>query len=186
MGDAGLAEQGEDALDHAEDRPHLGAVGRGPLGTAEVRPEQLVGTIDEVEAHGADGREDPGAGTEQAWNDVREVVGSLVSRLRDHYATVAGPDGPSEEEVRGALHTLGEAFERVIESFGSALRDPAVREQARRAAGAVVSALGATFGDVGEELARAMRADGEAGGEEPPVFRSAETTVGPSPEDPEE
>jgi hypothetical protein len=135
-----------------------------------------------VEAHGVDGREDPGAHTEQAWDEVREVVGSLLSGLRDHYATVAGPDGPSEEEVRGALRTLGDAFERVVESIGSALRDPAVREQARKAAGSVVSALGATFGDVGEELSRAMRAEEPGDDREPAAFRMGDGAPGPSPD----
>lgn len=133
------------------------------------------------------GRESAGAATEEAWSQVREVLGSLGATLRDHYAAVAGPDGPSEEQVRGALRTLGEAFEQMIESLGSAFRDPAVRDQARKAAGSVVTAIGATFGDVGEELTRVMDADEAAGAHtDVPRFRrgtdSAEggSSTGPS------
>lgn len=80
---------------------------------------------------------------------------------------MAGEEGPSEGDVKDAFRTLGAAFERVMDAVGSAFRDPDVRDQTKQAASSLVSALGATFEELGEELKRATkRGDHEAATQE--------------------
>ena len=51
MGDAVLAEQRQGALDDAQGGAHRLPVGAGMRRTTEVRPEQLVGGVQQVELH---------------------------------------------------------------------------------------------------------------------------------------
>jgi enamine deaminase RidA (YjgF/YER057c/UK114 family) len=75
-------------------------------------------------------------------------------KLRDRYREMAGEEGPSEEQVREALKTLGNAVQSVFESIGAAMKDPEVRTQVKDAAAGFVSAMGETFKDLGEEIQR--------------------------------
>jgi hypothetical protein len=92
--------------------------------------------------------------SEEAWNQAREQLASLGDKLAAHYRRLVGEEGPQEEQVRDALRTLGAAFDRVMESLGTAARDPEVRETLRGAATSLASAVGATFSRLGEELRR--------------------------------
>ncbi len=76
---------------------------------------------------------------------------------------MADEGGPSEGEVRDALRTLGDAGRRMIDSLGNAMRDPEVREHVRTAAASLVTALGATFSELGRELRTTVEDDGADG-----------------------
>jgi hypothetical protein len=104
-----------------------------------------------VETHDRDPREEH---DEDPWREAGARWASIGDRLRDQYRSIAGDDGPSELEIRDAVATLGEAARRVTDALGTAMKDPEVREQVRDAAASLVSALGATFGELGEELRR--------------------------------
>lgn len=109
------------------------------------------------------GTDEPGGGDETAtgdtdpWDEAAERFSTLGSKLKEQYRTMAGEEGPSEGDVKDAFRTLGAAFERVMDAVGSAFRDPEVRDQTKQAASSLVTALGATFEELGEELKRATK-----------------------------
>src|SRR5690606_13499150 len=80
---------------------------------------------------------------------------SIGEKLRDHYRDASTEGGPSEDEVRSALETLGDAARAVADSVGSAMKDPNVRDQVKDAAAAFVTAVGQSFSQLGDELRKA-------------------------------
>lgn len=106
---------------------------------------------------------------EDAWHDVGERLDEIGDRLREHYRRLGGEE-PSDAEFRQAFRVLGSAFQRLMESFGSAFNDPETRESVKRAASSFASALSVTVGELGEELKRAVRPrrEGAAAEEGPP------------------
>jgi hypothetical protein len=105
-----------------------------------------------VDTHSTDGREDD---FDDPWQQVAYQFGSLGQRLRDRYREVAGEAGPSEEEVRRAISTLTGAIDRVAEAVGTAVRDPGVRDQMKRAAASFGEAVSAAFAELSERPGRA-------------------------------
>ena len=80
---------------------------------------------------------------------------------------MSGDGGPSEDEVKSALETLGEAARTVADSVGSAMKDPEVRDQVKDAAASFVTALGETFSQLGDELREARERSTEPSTENP-------------------
>jgi hypothetical protein len=121
-----------------------------------VGTEQLIGTIEQVEQHNTDPtQEDPWTEASDRWSDLGEG-------LRRRYRDLVGEDGPDEEAVRDAIRTLGEAAQSVVTSIGTAMKDPDVRAQVKDAAASLVSALGTTFDELGDELRRTFAEEQEA------------------------
>jgi hypothetical protein len=104
-----------------------------------------------VEQHDTDPRND---GTDP-WAEAGRRWSSIGEKLRDQYRELADEGGPSEDEVRSALETLGDAARAVADSVGSAMKDPEVRDQVKDAAASFVTALGQTFSQLGDELREA-------------------------------
>lgn len=96
---------------------------------------------------------------EDSWGSVAGEFRTLGYAFRDHYrATKDEADtGPSEDEVRNALHTVTDAVDTALTSVGKAIRDPGVQKSAKDAATSLVEALGDTFTQLGEALDRAFR-----------------------------
>lgn len=116
---------------------------------------------------------------DDAWHDVGERLGDIGDRLREHYRRLGGEE-PSDAEFRQAFRVLGSAFQRLMESFGSAFNDPETRESVKRAASSFASALSVTIGELGDELKRAMRPRGEdetAATEERPTEETTDETA---------
>ncbi len=156
MGDLRLSKQRQGALDHTDGRTYLPPIGCRARGCAEVRPEQLIGTIEEVESHETDPKPEE---TDDPWKQVGERWSEIREELKLRYREVAGDEGPSEEAVRDAFTTLGGAAQRLMESVGDAARDPEMRGQLKDVAASLVAALGRTFEDLGEELKRPRTED---------------------------
>lgn len=98
----------------------------------------------------------------EEWRKVGDQFSTLTERLREHYK-LAGAEGDvtgsaqdhsgaAEEEVKNAMRTLGDAFDRVFTSVGNAMRDSEVRAEAKEAAGSAITALGTTLSDLAGEL----------------------------------
>jgi polysaccharide deacetylase 2 family uncharacterized protein YibQ len=81
--------------------------------------------------------------------------------LRRRYRDMVGDDGPSEDDVREALQTLGNAARSLADSIGVAMRDPDVRRQVKDAAASLVAALGTTFDELAVELRRTYQEEQE-------------------------
>jgi Flp pilus assembly pilin Flp len=129
-----------------------------------------------VETHNEDPRDHLGVGDEDPqdedpqiedsqiedpWQQATERWASVTDKLKDRYQEVVGDEGPSEDEVREALRTLGTAVQAVFDSLGTAMRDPEVRTQVKNAAAGFMAAIGQTFTDLGSELKRDRSADPE-------------------------
>ncbi|HVR32366.1 MAG TPA: hypothetical protein VMS74_06620 [Acidimicrobiia bacterium] len=99
--------------------------------------------------------QDPTGPPADPWTEASQRWSSIGDKLKDRYKEMSGEDGPSEDQVRLALETLGDAARAVADSVGSAMKDPAVREQVKDAAASFVTALGQTFSQLGDELRRA-------------------------------
>lgn len=108
-------------------------------------PEQLVGTIEQVDAHDTDSREDP-------WLRASDQWASLTAALKAHYQDLVGEAGPTQETVGEALRTLGHAAQSMTESLGRSLRDPETRARMKETAASFLAAVARTFDDLGEEL----------------------------------
>ena len=95
--------------------------------------------------------------SEEAWNEVGEQFKSLGSMLKVHYQTYEGEDITevvSDDEVKDALHTLGENVKAALASIGDAFADAEIRDEARQTAGTFFDALGATFSDLGHDISK--------------------------------
>jgi hypothetical protein len=114
-----------------------------------VGPEKLIGTIEEVDTHRPDATSN---GEVDPWDAVSAEWTALKDRLRRTYQDLASDEGPSEEEIKGALSTLAGAWDQVAASFSAAMGDPETRAQLKKAAGSLASALGATVSGLGEEI----------------------------------
>jgi hypothetical protein len=95
--------------------------------------------------------------SEEAWNEVGEQFKSLGSMLKVHYQTYEGEDITevvSDDEVKDALHTLGESVKAAFASIGDAFADAEIRDEARQTAGSFFDALGATFSEIGYDISK--------------------------------
>jgi hypothetical protein len=92
---------------------------------------------------------------EDPWEEAGRRWASIGEKLRERYREMSGDGGPSEDEVKSALETLGEAARAVADSMGSAMKDPEVRDQVKDAAASFVTAIGQTFSQLGAELRKA-------------------------------
>ncbi len=111
-----------------------------------MSPEQLIGTIQQVNSHKEDSREDP-------WKTAGEQWAGIGATLRDHYQELVGERGPSQDQVSEALRTLGTAAAFLSESVGQALRDPATKTRLKTATAGLLSAVGRTISDLAKEFA---------------------------------
>ena len=106
--------------------------------------------------------------TSDDWRKVGDQFAVIGERFKEHYEKTESSDpeeDASVDEVRSALRTLGDALDHVFTAVGEAFRDPALRTEAKEAAGAIATALGATFNDLSEEVRRLVGSEtkGEPG-----------------------
>ncbi len=74
---------------------------------------------------------------EGAWAELTDEVLALGGRLRQTYTEAADGKGPTEEEIRQALSTLGRAWNHLAGAFGVAIQDREVRQHLKSAAGSL-------------------------------------------------
>lgn len=85
------------------------------------------------------------------WNDVGDRLGALALKLKLH-----AQEELSEErraEARSAFERFGTTIQGAIDGLGDAVRDPAVKEDAKAAGEALSTAVSATV----EEVRKAFR-----------------------------
>lgn len=96
--------------------------------------------------------------TKQAWDDVSAGASELGGKLRTHFDKARDEDAANAKE---ALRKLAEAVGDAFEAVGNAARDPEVRAEAKKVAGTLGEALGATFAGLGDEVKRVFNRKGE-------------------------
>jgi hypothetical protein len=129
-----------------------------------------------------------------AWNDAGERLSELGQKLKSHYAQQHGTDSAqATEELADAARRLGGAVQDAFEALGVAAKDKEVQADVKQVGQSLYDALGATFGQVSEELRRSFSAGqgssrtapAEAGhepGAEPEPGAEAEPGAEPEPE----
>ena len=86
----------------------------------------------------------------QSWDEVGEILEGLGLKLKMHAeAARAELDG---EKLDDALREAGDSARRAFEALENAVRDPAVKEDLRRAATAFSDALSNTFAEVTAQI----------------------------------
>jgi len=116
-----------------------------------------------VETHAndpIDGPELEAGAEDDPWDKMSEQVSSLGRKLKDTYRRAIADEGPDQAEIKAALRTLGNAWEKVAQAVGAAARDEAVRANMKSAATGFLEAVGAAFSEFGSELRRSHETDG--------------------------
>ena len=92
---------------------------------------------------------------EDAWYEVGEQLRRLGVLFKDHYEAQESEAEPSvsEEDVAEAMRTLGAGMKAVLGATGDTLSDPELVTETRETAGAIFTALGATFSELGSQVA---------------------------------
>lgn len=104
-----------------------------------------------------------------AWNDAGERLSELGQKLKSHYAQQHGTDSAqATEELADAARRLGGAVQDAFEALGVAAKDKEVQADVKQVGQSLYDALGATFGQVSEELRRSF-APGKDSSQAPPA-----------------
>ena len=152
-----FSQKRESRLNHAKGGAHFPPIRGQPRREPKECSEQLVGTIKQVETHKDDPIDGPEleSGSEtDPWDKMAEQVSSLGRKLKDTYQRSIADEGPDQTEIKAALRTLGNAWEKVAQAVGAAARDEAVRANMKNAATGFFEAVGAAFAELGSELRR--------------------------------
>ncbi len=89
--------------------------------------------------------------TKQAWSEVADRFGELGLKLKLHYEQAAGAR-PDDASMKKALEALRESVDEAFDAVGNAVKDEAVKDDARDVARAMRDALSATFAEASEDL----------------------------------
>lgn len=115
-----------------------------------------------METHADDPIDEPDleSGSEiDPWDKMAEQVSSLGRKLKDTYQRSIADEGPDQAEIKAALRTLGNAWEKVAQAAATAARDEEVRANMKSAATGFFEAVGAAFSELGSELRRSNASD---------------------------
>jgi hypothetical protein len=89
------------------------------------------------------------ADSKKAWSDVGDAMSALGLKLKLHTEQEMSEDG---KEVTSALERLAGTVKDIFEGMGGAVRDPAVRDDARTVAEAFAGAVDATIAEAKSRL----------------------------------
>jgi hypothetical protein len=113
--------------------------------------KELVGTIEQVEKHENDPIDNP---EDDPWDRLADQFATLGEKLKSRYREVAGNEGPTDEELKAALRTLGGAWDRVTDAVTAAMKDEEVRRSVKQTANSLAEAIGAAFNEIPNYLRR--------------------------------
>jgi hypothetical protein len=164
MGDPWLPQKRQGGLDDPEGGADLPPVRGGAIGESVVSSKKLIGTIEQVEKHEGDPIDNT---DDDPWDRLADQFASLGEKLKSRYREVAGAEGPSDEELKAALRTLGGAWDRVADAVSAAMRDEEVRKSVKQTAKSLAEAIGAAFNEIPTYLRRRPSAPDVEASEEP-------------------
>ena len=120
------------------------------------------------------------ADARSAWNDAGERLTELGQKLKTHYEQQHGTEGEqTREDLADAAKRLGGAVQDAFEAIGKAAKDKSVQADVKQVGQSVYDALGATFGQVSEELKRSFaQTKGEAAAAKQRTVTEGSTTEG--------
>lgn len=127
---------------------------------------------------------------EESWNDVGEQFKKLGARLKQHYDEQGFDEAveASEESLEEAMQRLGDGLRAAVGAVGDSVNDPELKDDVRDTAGSLFTALGATFSELGAQIA-VSHEDGEhdsAAAEDVDPEAASESSAGPDAGDPDD
>lgn len=105
--------------------------------------------------------EDPGSG----WREAGEELNDLRDSFRSSYQQ-GSAEGPSRDDVMGALRTLGDAISHIAAGAGNTLKDPQVKQQVKKTTSSAMSAISGILLDLSADLRRRLGEKEEHSGQE--------------------
>jgi hypothetical protein len=105
------------------------------------------------------------ADSRQAWSEVADRFGELGLKLKLHYEQAAGEDA-DDGSLRRALEELRDSVDQAFDAVGNAVKDQAVKDDARDVARSLRDALATTFAEASDDLRSCFKrkdADAEGG-----------------------
>ncbi|MCY3563062.1 MAG: hypothetical protein OXH26_03960 [bacterium] len=131
--------------------------------------------MDDPRCGQADSQEgDPGSG----WREAGEELNDLRESFRSSYQQ-GSAEGPSRDDVMGALRTLGEAITHIAAGAGNTLKDPQVKQQVKKTTSSAMSVISGILLDFSADLRRRLGEKEQPRGQEEGTV--ADETV-PSPD----
>jgi hypothetical protein len=89
-------------------------------------------------------------GAQESWQEVGKVLDGLGLKLKTHFESAqADIEG---ERFRDAVDAAGARVQKAFDALGEAIRDPAIKEDVRRAATSLGDAIANTFAEVSAQL----------------------------------
>ena len=92
------------------------------------------------------------ADAQESWREVGKTLDGLGLKLKMHFEK-AQEDFDSDR-IRDAVEAAGADVQRAFDALGEAVRDPAIKEDVRRAASSLSDAVANTFAEFGKQLRR--------------------------------
>ena len=86
--------------------------------------------------------------TKQAWSEVADRFGELGLKLKLHFEEASG--GADDASLRSALEDLRDSVDHAFDAVGNAVKDPAMKDDARDVARALREALSTTFAEASD------------------------------------
>lgn len=99
------------------------------------------------------------AAPRESWEEVGERLSELGLKLKLHVEQAEKGRAEAETEVTDALRSVGDAIDRAFTALGNAVKDDAVREDARDVGQSMIGALDATFSELGERFRAVIKRD---------------------------
>ncbi|CAN5381430.1 hypothetical protein BH24ACT7_BH24ACT7_13320 [soil metagenome] len=107
------------------------------------------------------------------WEEVGARLSELGLKLKLHFEQAAKEGRPEEEDkVKESLRMVGDAVDRTFTALGGAARDDAVRDDVRDVGRSMLSALDATFSELGDRFRATVK-------HEAPASESVEPAAAP-------
>jgi hypothetical protein len=98
--------------------------------------------------------------TKQAWSEVADRFGDLGLKLKLHFEEASG--GADDASLRSALEDLRDSVDHAFDAVGNAVKDPALKDDARDVARALREALSTTFAEASDDLRSCFRPKDQA------------------------
>ena len=87
---------------------------------------------------------------QESWREVGKTLDGLGLKLKMHFEKAQEDfDG---ERFRDALDAAGAGVQKAFDALGEAVRDPAIKDDVRRAASSLSDAIANTFSEIGSQL----------------------------------
>ncbi len=90
----------------------------------------------------------------EKWDEVGDRFTEVGRRIRDRFDANAAFGEGEKEKVNDALRQLGDALDAGFTTIGDTFRDPAMREELKRAGASIADAIAATMRDVSGAIKR--------------------------------